>query len=302
MDLEQKAIERIKMANQLSLKYYQKPIEVEYSGGKDSDVLLELFRRSGEHFTVAHSLTTVDAPETVQHVKDTFRRLELEGIHTEVDKHEYAENGKKKRITMGNLIPKKKMPPTRVVRYCCAVLKETRGKNSFVATGVRKAESTKRKVWDAYEIVGNTAKDAVRVSDEMMLNNDNSEKRMVIERCMLKGKMVVNPLIDWSDSQLWDYINSEHIETCVLYKEGFFRCGCIGCPMAGKGRVKVFARYPTYKRAYIRSFDKMLEVMRNDGTGRVKKWIDGHEVFDWWMEDMTIPGQMSIEDYPEVMP
>ena len=45
MDLEHKAIERIKLASEFSLKYYEKPLVCTYSGGKDSDVMLELFRR-----------------------------------------------------------------------------------------------------------------------------------------------------------------------------------------------------------------------------------------------------------------
>ena len=55
MDLEQKAIERIRLASDLSLKHYNKPLVCEYSGGKDSDVLLELFRVSGIPFEVHNS-------------------------------------------------------------------------------------------------------------------------------------------------------------------------------------------------------------------------------------------------------
>lgn len=47
MDLEQKAIKRIQFASELSLKHYNKPLVCTYSGGKDSDVMLELFRRGG---------------------------------------------------------------------------------------------------------------------------------------------------------------------------------------------------------------------------------------------------------------
>lgn len=300
MDKEKLAIQRIKMASKLSLQHYGLPLEVEYSGGKDSDVLVELFRRSGEPFEVAHSLTTVDAPETVRHIYENFKLWEAEGIKCIVDKHEYVENGKKKRITMWNLIPKKKMPPTRIARYCCAVLKETRGGQRFVATGVRKAESRQRAVRDAYEIVGASKKDAVRISDEMMLNNDNNEKRRMIERCEMKGKMVVNPIIDWTDKELWEFIETEKIEVCELYKNGFFRCGCIGCPMASKGRWRGFRLYPTYKRAYIRAFDKMLTEIRKAHPYDFKvftKWVSAEEVFNWWMEDDNIPGQMSIEDF-----
>lgn len=47
MDLEKKSIERIKTASDMSLHYYGQPLVCTYSGGKDSDVMLELFRRSG---------------------------------------------------------------------------------------------------------------------------------------------------------------------------------------------------------------------------------------------------------------
>ena len=49
MDLEQKAIERIRLASDLSLKHYGKPLVCAYSGVKDSDVMLELFRRGAYH-------------------------------------------------------------------------------------------------------------------------------------------------------------------------------------------------------------------------------------------------------------
>lgn len=62
MDLEHKAIERIKLASEMSLHYYKKPLVCTYSGGKDSDVMLELFKRSGVLFEVSNSHTTADAP------------------------------------------------------------------------------------------------------------------------------------------------------------------------------------------------------------------------------------------------
>jgi len=62
MDKEHKAIERIKTASEMSLFYYGRPLVCTYSGGKDSDVMPELFRRSGVPFEVHHSHTTADAP------------------------------------------------------------------------------------------------------------------------------------------------------------------------------------------------------------------------------------------------
>ena len=75
MDLEQKAIERIRLASVLSLKHYNKPLVCEYSGGKDSDVLLELFRMAEIPFEVHNSHTTVDAPQTAGSGKDRYEMV-----------------------------------------------------------------------------------------------------------------------------------------------------------------------------------------------------------------------------------
>ena len=111
MDLEHKAIERLKMASDMSLRLYKQPLVITYSGGKDSDVLLHLAEVSGIPFEVLHSLTTADAPQTVRHVKDTFKRLEEKDVKCTIDKHVRPDGY---RITMWNLIPRKTMPPTRL--------------------------------------------------------------------------------------------------------------------------------------------------------------------------------------------
>lgn len=133
MDLEQSAFEALRFASAQSLKLYKQPLVITYSGGKDSDVLLHLAGKSGIPYEVLHSLTTADAPETVWHVRETFRRLELANVKCVIDAHVQPDG---KRITMWNLIPQKLMPPTRLVRYCCAILKEGGGKGRFIATGV----------------------------------------------------------------------------------------------------------------------------------------------------------------------
>lgn len=313
MDLEHKAIERIQTASEMSLNYYKKPLVCTYSGGKDSDVMLELFRRSGVPFEVHHSHTTVDAPQTVYHIRDVFKKLESEGIKCEISMP---------KLTMWQLIVKKKMPPTRLARYCCAYLKENDCKNRMIATGVRWDESSSRATRVGYETIAKNKSDRLTLSDddmrespqkktfeqltipgigsdELMLMNDNSKKRRFIERCEMKAKTVCNPIIDWKDKDIKDFIESEKICMNQLYSMGFNRCGCIGCPMAGKRRYFEFANFPTYERAYKRAFGKMLDVMKADGTGRVPKWKNGEEVFLWWMEDENIPGQMTIFDFME---
>lgn len=289
MDLEKKAIERIKLASEMSIQHYGKPLVCTYSGGKDSDVMLELFKRSGILFEVHNSHTTVDAPQTVYHIRDKFKKLEEQRIKCTIEKPTY----KGKSVTMWSLIPQKKMPPWRRMRYCCSVLKETGCANRFISTGVRWDESKSREERQAFET--NTAKkeDKVALPDEIMLMNDNDDKRKMMEHCQLKGKMIVNPIIDWTHRDIWEYIQQEHIAYNPLYDCGYKRVGCIGCPMAGKGRHSEFADFPTYERAYIRAFEKMLESLKADG--KKPRWNTGYDVFLWWMEDENINGQVGMD-------
>lgn len=290
MDKEQKAIERIKIASEMSLHHYEKPLVCTYSGGKDSDVMLELFKRSGIPFEVHNSHTTADAPQTVRHIKNKFAELEQKGIPCAIEKPTY----KGKPTSMWKLIPQKLIPPTRMARYCCSVLKETGCANRYIDTGVRWDESTARAEREEFEKIGKTKADREKFT-QVMLMNDNSLKRRMSELCMQKNKMVVNPIIDWTHSDIWKYIESEHIEVCDLYKCGYDRVGCIGCPMAGKKRYKEFSDFPQYKKLYILAFERMLEERKR--RGKECKWKTGEEVFLWWIEDENIPGQMSIEDF-----
>lgn len=291
--MEQSAFEALRFASAQSLKLYKQPLVITYSGGKDSDVLLRLAINSGIPFEVLHSLTTADAPETVYHVRDTFRRMEEKGVKCVIDAHVQPDGS---RLTMWNLIPKKMVPPTRIMRYCCAVLKEGGGKGRFIATGVRWAESIKRK--------NNRGLIEVSPSDKnkrLILMDDNDEARMQFETCQLKGQRTVNPIIGWSAADVWDYVTAEHIPMNPLYRCGFCRVGCIGCPMAGKHRKTEFERYPKIKLAYIRAFDRMLEERHRRGKldGGMRWGETGLDVFNWWMENDVLPGQEVLEEFRE---
>lgn len=140
MEKEQIAIERLKaFAPQSGEPYY-----LCYSGGKDSDVIRILAQLAGVPHELHHNLTTVDAPETMQYLKTIPDLI--------IDKSRY-DDGRPK--TMWNLIPHRKMPPTRIARWCCAELKEHGGKGRLKITGVRWAESLNRKEnSDVLKVIG----------------------------------------------------------------------------------------------------------------------------------------------------
>lgn len=46
------------------------PIEISYSGGKDSDVILELAKMAGIPYRAIYKCTTIDPPGTTKHCKE----------------------------------------------------------------------------------------------------------------------------------------------------------------------------------------------------------------------------------------
>lgn len=282
-----------------------------FSGGKDSVVCKALLDMAGVKYDAHYRVTSVDPPELVRFIKEQ---------HPDVDRDvpRYTEYGEGayvgddmvgKPITMWNLIPKKLMPPTRLVRYCCDFLKESGGDGRLTVTGVRWAESINRQKKQGIATVSGSVKVARELADNpyfrvtgnrgAVLVNDNAESREVLDACTTRYKTCLNPIIDWTDRDVWEFIKSENIPYCGLYNEGFHRLGCIGCPMAGtKGREREFARWPKYKGAYLRAFDKML-VQREkrgkmDGTWRTGTRAE--DVYNWWMKYDILPGQISIEE------
>ena len=101
MDELDLAVKRLQNASEMSLYLYKKPLLLTYSGGKDSDACIEVAKIAGIPFEVEHSHTTADAPETVRHVRDKFREMELEGIHCEITYPAYMGH----RISMWDLTP-----------------------------------------------------------------------------------------------------------------------------------------------------------------------------------------------------
>jgi len=130
---EKRAIEYLKAFEPETEPYY-----LCYSGGKDSDAIRILASLAGVKHDIVNNHTTVDAPETVRYIR-SIPNIQIT----------YPQK------TMWQLIVHKLMPPTRLMRYCCAELKERGGKGRVKVTGVRKAESVNRAAnSDLVQIIG----------------------------------------------------------------------------------------------------------------------------------------------------
>ena len=277
---------------------------VAFSGGKDSQCIYHLCVLAGVKFEAVYNVTSVDPPELIRFIKKQYPDV----------KFEYPRDKDGKVVTMWNLIPKHTIPPTRMARYCCAELKENSGVGRLVVTGVRWAESPRRKKLHGVVDVRTKSKkiinDALENSESaklndrgsLIMNDDNDENRRIVEHCYRTKKTMLNPIVDWTDKDVWNFLNNVvKVPHCELYDQGYRRLGCIGCPMGGSEQMKRdFERYPKYKDAYIRAFDRMvanhkdsIKILSNDenlsggGTTR-KQYSDGGIGYLDWQSDSVL--------------
>ena len=236
---------------------------VAFSGGKDSQCIYHLCQMANVKFDAHYNVTSVDPPELVYFIREHYPDVSIDIPHDS--------NGN--RVSMWSLIAKNTLPPTRMVRYCCKDLKEVGGAERVTVTGVRWAESPRRKALHGVVDFQQKPKRTKKMADmlgatyelnkagSVILNDDNDKNRRLVEQCYRTRKTLVNPIIDWTDEDVWEFLNKvAKVPHCCLYDEGFKRIGCIGCPLSGaKNMLREFERWPKYKELYIKAFEKMIE-------------------------------------------
>lgn len=191
-------------------------VEVAYSGGKDSDVILELTRMSGINYRAIYKNTTIDPPGVIKHVKS--KGVELH-------------NPQK---TFFQLMAQKGYP-SRFVRFCCSELKEYKILDK-VLIGVRKDESIARsKRYDEpTKCLNYRGKEQHVEAFFPILNWSDKDVADFISAKNIK----CHPLY-------YDEQGCFHVER---------RLGCMCCPLAyKKHRIEEFKRYPNMVKAYIRA-------------------------------------------------
>lgn len=296
IDKVQKAIDRLKAFEPKDGSGYY----LAFSGGKDSQCVYHLAKMAGVKFEAHYSVTSVDPPEHMRFIKEHYPDVIWD----------YPIGYDGKRTSMWKLLETNDIPPHRKYRYCCDVLKESFGEGRITVTGVRWAESARRRdlrgVADirtesqkmiAQQLAENPAAMLNRLGGLVFID-DNDETRRMVEHCYRKKRTGVNPIIDWEEDDVWEFLNDvAKVPHCPLYDEGFTRIGCIGCPLQGSdGMMRDFARWPKYRELYIRAFDKMLQHSNLEYNHKFK---NGEEILEDWIHHDDPGWSLPSEEKPE---
>lgn len=217
-DLQKKIEQSIKL---LKIACKGKKVELAYSGGKDSDVILQLAKEAGIDYVPIYKMTTIDPPLTIKHAKDNgctimrpkrsfFKIVEACGI------------------------------PSRFRRFCCAELKEYKVMDDAII-GVRRAESVKRAARYKEPIVCRVYNKKDHVNQILPILEWTNQD---VEEFIADRGIKCHPLY-------YDEQGNFYVER---------RLGCIGCPLISKRKVvDMFKEYPKFAKAFIKAIDKFIK-------------------------------------------
>ena len=263
------SVELIRKAEKLALAYDpENGYYNTFSGGKDSQCLYHIVKLAGVKHKTHMNLTSVDPPEVIRFVKTQYPDVDL--IKPEKSIYQYAVD--------------KKILPTMRVRWCCEKFKESAGAGKVTLIGIRHAESPRRAKRNEVEINNRKFSGNLDELDDYRKAR-NAQKRgrkpkgyrevtivnATGERTLgcIRGKesLLISPIINWTDDDVWTFLNTLGITHCELYDQGWHRIGCIGCPMSSaKQKILENERWPHVKRNWI----KAIKAIRN-GVGCIQK-------------------------------
>lgn len=196
------------------------PIEISYSSGKDSDVILELAKMADIPYRAIYKQTSIDPSGTTKHAKEMGAAVI------------------RPKRTFFDLV-KQKGCPTRRARFCCTDLKEYKVLDRAVQ-GIRRSESSKRaKNYHEPEICRIYSGGAkTRVYLPILEWTDEDVAQFIAER-----GIKCHPLY-------YDEQGKFHVER---------RLGCIGCPLQSDNGKSDYLKYPKMLKQLIKSAQVFLD-------------------------------------------
>lgn len=233
--LETLAQETIQKVYNTYLAYKDKLdiFHVSFSGGKDSEVLLDIIQRALPHdgFVAVFGNTGMEFPDTYKAVEEARKKCENSGVSFYIAKSHL--NPLDSWRVFG--------PPASTIRWCCSVHKTT-PQLLLLRDIVGKPDLTEM------AFVGVRADESVRRSGYSYISRGTKHK----------GQYSCNPILDWSSAEIFLYIYANNLYLSDAYKKGNSRAGCLVCPMSGdKQDYMRQANYPHEMDKYVNIIREM---------------------------------------------
>lgn len=250
------SVELIRKAEPLALAYDPNDgFFNTFSGGKDSQCLYHIVKMAGVKHKTHMNLTSVDPPEVIRFVKTEYPDVVLA----------------KPKDSIFHLAMKKNILPTMRVRWCCAEYKEMAGAGKVTLIGIRHSESTRRAKRNEVELSNHAYSGDLNGLDEYRKQRNSGRKPRKGKFSIInvngesevgcihgKESLLISPIIDWTEDDVWTFLNTLGIKHCCLYDEGFTRIGCILCPMSRRSQKEIdMKRWPHVKRNWIKAIKEI---------------------------------------------
>ena len=251
----ERAVKLLQAAGKVAKEHGQ-PLEICYSGGKDSDVILELARMSGVEYRAIYKNTTIDPPGTIAHARAM-------GCEVMRPKQTFRE------------IMERKGMPNRWRRFCCGILKEYKVLD-YAVVGIRRDESRARS--ERYH-----EPEVCRVYNK----TKGIKSRQYMPILEWSAQDVAQFLTERGvkcHSLYYDEQGNFHPER---------RLGCMCCPLQSRNkRVQSFKDNPRMVRFYINAAHKYLETHPNN---KITKMFNGN-VYDWFTSQVFCDGERQFRE------
>ena len=228
---------------------------VAFSGGKDSQVILDLVTRvlPVESFKAVFQDTDMELPCTYDIVAYTEEDYKYRFPNFKL----YHATSDRKAIDLW----KQYGPPSRVNRWCCSVMKTTVFRRKMkelhgteaqpkvaVFEGVRADESTRR---EGYDRIG------ANVKHPNLIN--------------------CRAIFRWNNSEIFLYMFSRRIQLNPAYRMGLTRVGCGVCPFASDWSEYLIRRiYPDISKKYVDVIEDMARNLGLHSREKINEYISSN--------------------------
>lgn len=254
------SIERMLKAEKLALLMQpEHGFYLGFSGGKDSQVLLELAKMANVRYRAIHNVTTNDPADNIRFIKQYYSDVEFD-----IPEQSYF-----------TLIETNGLP-TMNRRWCCERFKETKATGYTVLTGVRAEESKKRSQYSEFNRV--SRRKEVRGVRDLDFMADN-------HFVCVKGrdKYMLYPILAWTEQDVWDFIKDRELPINPCYNTAY-RVGCVFCPYSNKAKIQ------SYIKTHPKQFQILLQHLQvyldRERTNNI--FTKAYDAFMWWCSKVSV--------------